>query len=39
MSDGNTGIGMKVLEGAAFGLGLILIAAAMRVAFHLGFCG
>lgn len=30
---------IKVLEGVAVGVGLILAAAAMRAAFSLGLCG
>jgi hypothetical protein len=29
---------LKVIEGMAFGVGLILAAAAMKVAFHLQMC-
>ncbi len=28
-----------VVQGFCFGVGLVLAAAAMRVAFHLGLCG
>jgi len=30
---------LKVIEGFAFGLGLILAAVAMRIVFHVGFNG
>lgn len=31
--------GVQLLNGFLFGVGLILAAAAMRVAFHLSVCG
>ncbi len=30
---------IAVVNGFCFGVGLVLAAAAMRVAFHLGLCG
>lgn len=32
-------VGMTLLKSFVAGVGLILAAAAMRVVFHMGFCG
>lgn len=31
--------GLKVIDGLGLGLGLILASVAMRLLFHVGFCG
>lgn len=33
------GVAMSVVNGFAFGVGIILASALMRVVLHMGFCG
>lgn len=32
-------MGLQIVNGFLFGVGLILASAAMKVVFHMGFCG